>query len=65
VEEEGGERDAPAVRRRELGRLDRLGDGADLVDLEEETVAGLLLDGAANERGREGEGESGSRLRRG
>ena len=25
-------------------RLDRLGDGTDLVDLEEQTVAGLLLD---------------------
>lgn len=27
-------------------RLDGLGDGSDLVDLEQETVAGLLLDGA-------------------
>jgi hypothetical protein len=29
---------------RELSSLDRLGDGTDLVDLEEETVASLLLD---------------------
>ena len=32
-------------------RLDRLGDGTDLVDLEEETVASLLLNGAMKRRG--------------
>lgn len=37
--------DTPAVGLRELDSLDRLGDGADLVDLEEEGVAGLLLNG--------------------
>lgn len=31
-------------------RLDRLGDGTDLVDLEEETVARLLLDGDEERR---------------
>lgn len=33
------------MRRVDHLRLDRLGDGTDLVDLEEETVAGGLLDG--------------------
>ena len=37
--------DSPVVRLSELGSLDRFGDRADLVDLEQKTVASLLLDG--------------------
>lgn len=36
------------TEQKSCSRLDRLGDGTDLVDLEEETVASLLLDGAGN-----------------
>lgn len=43
--------DGPAVRLRELDSLDRLGDGADLVDLEEEGVARLLLNGGLDAEG--------------
>ncbi|TQS33385.1 hypothetical protein Golomagni_06272, partial [Golovinomyces magnicellulatus] len=43
--------DAPVVRLGELRRLDRLGDGADLVDLEQQTVARLLLDGRLDAQG--------------
>ena len=43
--------DTPAVRLRELDGLDRLGDGTDLVDLEEEGVAGLLLNGGLDAHG--------------
>ncbi|KAI3494687.1 hypothetical protein L1887_40503 [Cichorium endivia] len=39
------------VRLGELRRLDRLGDGADLVDLEQQTVARLLLDGRLDAQG--------------
>eukprot|EP01084_Bolivina_argentea_P292679 503225_1 len=37
--------DGPALGLAQLGGLDSLGDGADLVDLEEQRVAALLLDG--------------------
>lgn len=40
-----GGHDSPLVGLAELDRLDGLGDGSDLVDLEQKTVAGLLLDG--------------------
>ena len=40
-----GDHDAPAAGIRVLGGLNRLGEGSDLVDLEEEGVAGLELDG--------------------
>lgn len=43
--------DTPAVGLRELNGLDRLGDGADLVDLEEKGVASLLLDGGLDAEG--------------
>ena len=43
--------DAPAVRLRELRGLNGLRDRADLVDLEQETVAGLLLDGGLDAEG--------------
>ena len=37
--------DAPVVLLAQLDSVDGLGDGADLVDLQQERVAGLLLDG--------------------
>ena len=40
-----GDHDTPVGGVRVLGGLDRLGEGTDLVDLEEEGVAGLELDG--------------------
>jgi hypothetical protein len=46
-----GNHDTPAVGLRELSSTDRLGDGTDLVDLEEETVAGLLLNGGLDTEG--------------
>lgn len=46
-----GDHDPPSIGLGELGSGDRLGDGADLVDLEEEGVAGLLLDGGLNTEG--------------
>ena len=43
--------DSPVVRLSELSSLDRLGDRADLVDLEQKTVACLLLDGRLDTEG--------------
>lgn len=43
--------DAPAGSVRVLGGLDGLGESADLVDLEEKGVAGLLLDGSLDALG--------------
>ncbi len=40
--------DTPAVGLRQLARVDRLGHTADLVDLEEQAIAGLLLNGRLN-----------------
>mmetsp|Transcript_26955 Transcript_26955/g.67764 ORF Transcript_26955/g.67764 Transcript_26955/m.67764 type:complete len:364 (+) Transcript_26955:312-1403(+) len=46
-----GDHDRPASLVCHLARLDALGDGADLVDLEEEGVAGVAVDGALNALG--------------
>jgi len=46
-----GNHDTPSIGLSELSSLDRLGDGTDLVDLEEETVASLLLNGSLDPRG--------------
>lgn len=46
-----GDHDTPASAEGILGGLDSLGDGTDLVDLEEEGVAGLGLDGLLDESG--------------
>lgn len=43
--------DRPVVALRELSSLDRLRDCTNLVDLEQETVAGLLLDGRLDTQG--------------
>jgi hypothetical protein len=43
--------DTPAVGESILGSLDSLGDGTDLVDLEQKGVASLLLDGLLDEAG--------------
>lgn len=48
--------DTPAVGLRELDGLDGLGDGTDLVDLEEQGVARLLLDGSLDSE-RVGDGQ--------
>lgn len=48
--------DTPVVGLSELSSLDRFRDGTDLVDLEEETVAGLLLDGSLDTK-RVGDGK--------
>lgn len=48
--------DTPTVGLGELDSLDGLGNGTDLVDLEEEGVAGLLLGGGAD-TGRVGDEE--------
>lgn len=42
---------APAIALGQLVSLDGLGDGADLVDLEQQAVAGLLLDGGGDPLG--------------
>ena len=46
-----GNHDTPAGGKGVLGGLGGLGDGANLVDLEEEGVAGLLLNGLLDESG--------------
>jgi hypothetical protein len=46
-----GDHDAPALGLRELAGSDGLGDSADLVHLEEEAAAGLLLDGSVDALG--------------
>jgi hypothetical protein len=43
--------DAPSCAESVLGSLDSLGDGTDLVDLEEESVARLEFDGLLDEGG--------------
>ena len=46
-----GHHDTPVVRVRVLGGLDRLGQRTDLVDLEQQSVAGLELDGLLDTEG--------------
>ena len=46
-----GGHDTPVVGLGELNSLDRLGDGSDLVDLQQETVTGLLLNGSLDPLG--------------
>jgi hypothetical protein len=46
-----GDHDAPVGGVRVLGCLDGLGEGADLVDLEKQGVAGLELDGLLDAEG--------------
>ena len=46
-----GDHDAPAASIRVLGGLDRFGEGTDLVDLEEEGVASLEVDGLLDAEG--------------
>lgn len=46
-----GGHDTPTVGLRELNSLDRFGDGTDLVDLEEQSIARLLLNGSLDSLG--------------
>jgi hypothetical protein len=43
--------DTPFVRESQVGRFDRLGDGSDLVHLQEQTVASFLLNGGLDTLG--------------